>query len=125
MPIPQILEGKAQNVIRTVAGSLFWIGLVFGWIAWILNNHLAKQMKLSKAMPKRKQLNFIRAFTNVPTTVCDLAFLIALIGLVGMVCMHNTYGYWAYMDLFVLLLALQMHIVFCGRVFWIITHKSH
>lgn len=121
MPVSNMLEGVRQRIMLCVTGGLFWISFITGYTFLFLAKSVYKRLEREFAQNSAKQnekwYEKLRFYSNVPTAVADTAFIAALIVMAILNCLGNGAGYAAYVDLFILILSLNVHLLSGGEIY--------
>lgn len=109
-----------DNTVRILLGAAFWIFTVIGYALlivanferrWFINNKMDGNVRMD-CLP-----GIATFFDNIPATIADTVMIISFI--IFVICMITKlkYEYISYIVLFLLLLSINMHCLFNGRVY--------
>ncbi len=106
--------------VRILLGAAFWIFTVIGYALLIVAN-FERRWFINNKMDGNVQMDclpgFATFFDNIPATIADTVMIISFI--IFVICMITKlkYEYISYIVLFLLLLSVNMHCLFNGRVY--------
>lgn len=109
-----------DNTVRILLGAAFWIFTVIGYALlvvanferrWFINNKMDGNVRMD-CLP-----GIATFFDNIPATIADTVMIISFIGFVICMITKLKYEYISYIVLFLLLLSINMHCLFNGRVY--------
>lgn len=121
MPISNMLDGIPQRILFALVGSMFWLSFISGYVLLFLVKHKSKKVDgfgdKKELDQNKKWYRRFHLFTNVPTVAADTAFIAALIVLLILSHRGNTAGYVIYVDIFILVFSLNIHLLFGGNLY--------
>ena len=114
--IMPIVDGK----FLVMLGAAFWIFLVIGYALFVMAN-FERRWFIRNKMDGNIGMDCLPGvatfFNNIPASVADTAMIVSLIIFVICMLTNLKYEYFSYIILFILLLSLNMHCLFNGRVY--------
>lgn len=125
MPFVTSMETK-QKIATALIGLLFWTSAILGYTIiaianqerkWFIRHHLDGDYKMNC------HLGFISFFSNVPATISDVILIVSLLMFIIINFTYLRYEYIAFILLFLLMLSLNFHCLFNGRVYKITKYK--
>jgi len=109
-----------DNTVRILLGAAFWIFTVIGYALlvvanferrWFINNKMDGNVRMD-CLP-----GIATFFDNIPATIADTVMILSFIIFVICTITKLKYEYISYIVLFLLLLSINMHCLFNGRVY--------
>lgn len=119
MPIVSKADGTNKPGLWLV-GALFWCSAIAGYTMLLLANAERKWFLKNKVGIDNKmdcKPGIITFFTDVPATVFDITVIVSFIAFVIINFTNAQYEYISYVFLFLLVLSLNMHCLFNGRIY--------
>lgn len=108
--------GEEQKIFAYIAGVLFWIGIVSGFINYLLlYRHEKKMLDMKKS--KGKLPAGCAFFRNRFAGIADSIFIISLGGTIFFAVRSGKYGIWEWIMLFFCISSLYYHFLLNGKVF--------
>lgn len=112
MPISNVVTPEQSNVLHIVTGLIFWISALTGYFflmfANLLNKRLAKKEKRHKK---------IHIFSNLPTTIADLIFIIGFFIFIFLNFTDLKEHYIVYINIFFIIEAFNIHLLCCRDIY--------
>lgn len=128
MPFSIMFDGVLQRILFGLVGSMFWISLISGYMFLFLVKRMGRKLDgygdKKESYQNEKWFQRFHFFTNLPTAAADTAFIAALIVLLVLNRIGNTTGYVIYVDVFILIFSLNVHLLFGGNLYKSILQKK-
>lgn len=119
MPIAS-KAGENNRQVLLLIGTVFWISAIAGYTMLLLANSERKWFLKNKVGIDNKMNclpGIITFFTNVPATIADVVAILSFVLMVIINFTDRRYDYISYVLLFLLVLSLNMHCLFNGRIY--------
>lgn len=110
-----------ENRIEQVAtGAIFWLFLICGYICMGIANYFRKKNNLKTqqgALNIKRRVGLLNSFSNIPAAIFDAVLIAALLiaAIAAFTKLKETYL--PYPLLFLILLSINAHCMFNGRVY--------
>jgi hypothetical protein len=116
MPFTVSINGNKQIVSPMIVGIIFWLCLVSGLILMILSLQSGRktETKIQENSPKKKIIFF---FSNIPTAIADVCFIIAVAALLILWYQNSINGYLTYVVISIISETVIVHLMFSGNTF--------
>lgn len=112
--------GEDNRQVLLLMGTVFWGSAIIGHMMLIFANAKRKRF-LKNEVGVDSKMNclpgIITFFANVPATIADVVAILSLILTVVINFTNLKYDYISYVLLFLLILSLNMHCLFNGRIY--------
>lgn len=112
--------GENNRQVLLLIGTVFWISAIVGYTMLMLANSERKWFLKNKVGIDNKMNclpGIITFFTNVPATIADVVAILSFVLMVIINFTDRRYDYISYVLLFLLVLSLNMHCLFNGRIY--------
>ena len=116
--VVSVTNEKRMLVVAT--GMLFWGSAIVGYTSIIKANkerirYISKQPNDDLSMGCR--VGIMNFFSNIPSTVADVSMIMSFILFIIIIFTEHNNSYLSYVLLFILILSLNMHGLFNGRIY--------
>lgn len=119
MPIARDSSSATYKIPLLINGLVFWISFIIGYFFVFLSNAMRKKIIKIKGKPG------IAGFcSNIYATIFDFLLIISFISLVVLLVIHQAELYITFVVLFLLVLSINMHAMFNGKIFKTILNKN-
>lgn len=108
MPLSNIISSNYTRGLLVIVGAIFWTSCITGYTLLFLAYRLDKKISKKKKY-KRKYL-----FANPITIIADICLIAGVILFAVLTLKNSLDTYAVYIDLFIIILAFNMHLLF-GR----------
>lgn len=112
--------GENNRQVLLLMGTVFWGSAIAGYTMLLLANSERKWFLKNKVGIDNKMNclpGIITFFTNVPATIADVVAILSFVLMVIINFTDRRYNYISYVLLFLLVLSLNMHCLFNGRIY--------
>lgn len=120
--------GENNRQVLMLTGTAFWGSAIIGYMMLIFANAKRKRF-LKNEVGTDSKMNclpgIITFFANVPATIADVVAILSLILTVVINFTNLRYDYISYVLLFLLILSLNMHCLFNGRIYKTTKFKTY
>lgn len=109
-----------NQIGQMFTGILFWLFLICGYVCIGLANHFRKEYNLKtqkRQLPAKQKIGALAFFSNVPASIFDAMLAAALLFAVITAFTKLKETYLPYPLLSVILLSMNAHCMFNGRVY--------
>lgn len=119
MPLVTNIE-KSDSFLILLTGLLFWVSATSGYVLIAVANRERKWFIVHRGDGNLKmgcRSGLFTFFTNIPATVADVVMVCSILAL-GVIKIMDLYdAYIVYIVFFLLVLSLNMHCMFNGRIY--------
>lgn len=125
MPIA-VQMGEQDRKMTALIGIIFWISAIVGYVLIAMANAERKWFIIRKGDGDVKMNchpGIVTFFTNVPATVFDVTMVLSFLMFIIINFTDWRYEYITYVLLFLMVLSLNMHCLFNGRIYKAIKYK--
>lgn len=112
--------GENNRQVFMLMGTVFWGSAIVGYTMLLLANAERKWFLKNKVGIDDKMNclpGIITFFTNIPATIADVVAVLSIVLTVIINFTSRRYDYISYILLFLLVLSLNMHCLFNGRIY--------
>lgn len=121
MPLSSRSSNTEFRLPVIINGAVFWISFICGYLTLILANKQCKKINGSISTGK---VGLFRFFSNKYAIVFDMLMIISFIALILMAIFGKSHYYIIFFILAILVLSINMHCIFNGRVVRTIIYKN-
>ncbi len=124
--IMQYAVDKGGELMIVFVGIAFYVFLIAGYVLVAVANHMRKKIKTEKSRRKTNndRMGVITFFANIPAKIFDVIMVVALIGFVIINFTSHKDDYITFVLLSILVLSVNMHSLFNGRIFRVINNQG-
>ena len=106
MPISNKVSLQYGRIVLVLTGAVFWISCIVGYVFLFLSYRLDKKYFIWERDERK-----VYTFANIPTMAADISCLIGIIIMAVLAVQGLTGLYITYIDLFVIVLSLNVHLL--------------
>lgn len=121
MPIARDLSSGTNKAPLLINGLMFWVPFILGYVFVFFANIQRKIINGVKVNGKPGMINFC---SNKYATIFDFLLIISFVSLVVLFVLHQGESYITFVVLFLLVLSINMHAMFNGKIFKTILNKN-
>ena len=121
MPIARDLSSGTNKAPLLINGLMFWVPFILGYVFVFFANIQRKIINGVKVNRKPRMINFC---SNNYATIFDFLLIISFVSLVVLFVLHQGESYITFVVLFLLVLSINMHAMFNGKIFKTILNKN-
>ena len=121
-----IQMGEQDREVTVLTGIIFWLSAIAGYVMIAIADTQRKRFIIQKAdgdVKMSSRPGILTFFSNVPATVFDVMMILSFLMLVIINFTDLRYEYIAYVLLFMVVLSLNMHCLFNGKIYRIAKYK--
>ncbi|MGN1130881.1 MAG: hypothetical protein ACI4Q8_05960 [Ruminococcus sp.] len=115
MPLASDLSNKTNKISVIVLGITFWLSLILAYTLLFLANRVRKTINFKKRGAGR--VGLFNLFSNKPAIISDILLFLSIVVFVISLFLPMENHWIIYIILFFIVLSLNLHCVFNGKIY--------
>jgi hypothetical protein len=114
----------ALGYLPALSGNIFWLSAIIGYLLVARANSARKRMEPENCAAESRRVGILTWFSNRPAIGIDALLILSTIGLIAVLLIDGGSSYLAFVLLFLVVLSLNLHGLFNGRIYQTIKEQE-